>query len=87
MSESTTEERTKRTPEERSLHRHLAKALWKVQKKNEIPKEASERQKMWEGDKKGMIDQARRVVHQLQRSGITMTAPAVQDESAKEPAA
>jgi hypothetical protein len=76
MSESKTAERAKPTAEERALYRHLAKAMWKAQKSKDLPKDATSRHQAWEADKKDMIATARRVVKQLEKSGVVMTAPA-----------
>lgn len=76
MSDTSSAERRQQSPEEMALQRHIAKALWKAQKGKDIPKDAAERQKMWQDEKKEMMVQARHVARNLQLAGVAMQAPA-----------
>jgi hypothetical protein len=75
MSLDDTDERSPQTPEELTVQRHLAKALWKLQKGNDLPREPEERKRLWAADKADMKRQARRLARQLQRAGVVITAP------------
>lgn len=66
---------TKTDPEDRKLARLVAKAIWKVQTSKELPEDPEARKKAWEEAKNGRIQEARRVVAQLERAGVKLTAP------------
>ena len=74
-------EKAKPTPQERDLHRRLAKAIWLVQRGAELPAEGAARKEAWNEAKNEMINQARRICHQLDRAGITLHRDAESDAS------
>lgn len=66
----------KLSPEERTMHRRLAKAMWKVQKGVDLPNDAAKMNELWTVEREAMILQARKVSNQLKRAGVTL----VQDQ-------
>lgn len=67
-----TGERARPTPGERALHRRLARAMWTVEKRLELPADAAGREALWAHDRPAMVARARKVVNQLKRAGITL---------------
>ena len=67
------QEKAKPTPEEREIHRRLAKAIWIVQQGSDLPKDSALRKEAWSEAKNEMIGQARRISHQLDRAGISLS--------------
>lgn len=62
----------KPTPEDRAMHRRLAKAMWKVQKGVDLPDDPTKLNELWLTEREAMILQARKVSNQLKRVGVTL---------------
>jgi hypothetical protein len=63
------------TPEELQVVQLLAKALYNVDTRNSQPEDKKARKELWLADKRKRMAQARKVVSQLKRMGVTLSVP------------